>query len=44
MFVEGGYIYVMNKNLAAGRISYECEVRKRSGNNTVLDGIVVGRV
>ena len=51
-FVEGGYIYVKNKNLAAGRISYECEMRKRSGNNsgqckarlTVMDGIVVGRV
>ena len=37
-FVEGVYIYVKNKNLTAGRISYESEMRKL---NNRLDGIVV---
>ena len=34
MFVEGGYIFVKNKNLPAGTISYECEMPKRSGNSS----------
>ena len=49
--IHEGYIYVKQKNLARGVISYECELRKRGKHNSgeckakikVMNGEVVGR-
>jgi len=51
-FIHNGYIYVKQKNLAKGVVSYECELRKRGKNNSgqckaklkVLNGAVIDSV